>query len=151
MASTKRIMEGLEVFYGTIIENYKAAQREVMSQSRVVTMFKKADYDGRIKDFTKVILALQKLKIEPDENNSEIEEDIIDAFKIAKARLIDLCEDQIKLQETLKMKATREKKVPVKEYTRVMENVRKSHDIMQRALHRMDIVYTDFLEENEEF
>ncbi|MFA5638478.1 MAG: hypothetical protein WCY49_04460 [Anaerovoracaceae bacterium] len=150
MASTKKIREGLEVFYGTIIENYKMAQRAVMSQSRVVTMFKKADYDGRIKDFSRVILALRKLNLETDDTNTEIEQDIVEAFKIAKARLTDLCEDQIKLQETLKMKATREKKVPVKEYTRVMENVRKSHDIMQRALHRMDIIYTDFLEEIEE-
>jgi hypothetical protein len=147
MASKERIREGMELFYGTIIENYKKSQQAVMTESKVSAIFKKADYKTRIEDFNKVKKAAVMLKLEPGPENSSLEQDLMESLEVTKERLIQLCQAQIQLQEVLQTKANRDRKVSIREYTGVMEKVRESHEKMQRSLHQLDIIYTDWLEE----
>jgi hypothetical protein len=147
VASKERIREGMELFYGTIIENYKQSQRAVMTESKVSAIFKKADYKTRMEEFSKVKKAASMLKMESEPGNTLMEEDLLENLQVAKARLMELCESQIQLQKILQAKATRERKVSIKEYTRAMEAVREGHERMQRSLHQLDIIYSDWLEE----
>ena len=149
MSGNNKIRAGLEIFYGTIMENYKNSQRAVMAESKVSAIFKKANYDERIKDFGRVIKALNMLRLTENEDSSLLEKSLLKSLDLAKFRLQDLCQSQIKLQETLKVKAQRIKKVSIKEYTEIMSQVRTDHDSMQKALHQLDLVYVDWMEEND--
>lgn len=92
MASKERIREGMELFYGTIIENYKKSQQAVMTESKVSAIFKKADYKTRIEDFNKVKKAAVMLKLEPGPENSSLEQDLMESLEVTKERLIQLCQ-----------------------------------------------------------
>lgn len=146
MAKNNMLRDGLEHFYGDIIEDYKAAQDKVMTESRMSSIFKKSNYSARIADFTKVKKSSIKFNIKPDDEHTDLEKDLLDALNRSIEVLKGTCDTQITLQQTLKAKADKERKVTMKEYSKVMNDVRNSHENLQKSLHNLDIFYSDWLE-----
>jgi hypothetical protein len=147
MTKSNNLRDGMEFFYGEIIENYKAAQKNVMTESKVSSLFKKANYTARIAEFAKVKKAAIKLEIKKVAENSELENDLIDSLNRCRELLKDLCDAQITMQQALKAKADKERKVGMAEYSKIMNDVRSTQERLQKGLHNMDIYYSDWLEE----
>ena len=76
-----------------------------------------------------------------------MENDIIYSLQRCQTILQELCDAQILMQETLKAKANKERKVSMKEYSKVMKDVRAIHEKLQKSLHNLDIYYSQWLEE----
>lgn len=146
MAKNHDLRDGLEHFYGDIVEDYKAAQDKVMTESRVSSIFKKANYSARIADFAKVKKSAIKLVIKNDHEYTDLEINLLDALNSSLEVLKTTCDSQIVLQQTLKAKADKERKVTMKEYSKVMNDVRDAHEKLQKSLHNLDIFYSDWLE-----
>lgn len=147
MTKADILRDGLEHFYGDIVEDYKAAQDKVMTESRVSSIFKKANYPSRIADFAKVKKSAIKLDIRREVGKTELEIDLIDALNHSIEVLKIICDAQITMQQTLKSKASKERKVTMKEYSTVMSDVRNAHERLQKSLHNLDILYSDWLEQ----
>lgn len=147
MDRNENLRDGLEYFYGEILEDYKLAQRKVMTESKVASLFKKADYNARIAEFAKVKKEVIKLDIKKVDENTDLDNNTIDALDRTRVLLKDLCDAQITMQQTLKAKADRERKITMKEYSKVMNDVRESHERLQKGLHNLDIYYSDWLDE----
>lgn len=147
MAKDGSLRDIFELFYGEIIENYKMAQRMVMSESTLRSIFKKSNYSARISDFAKVKKAVINLEIKKSEDYNDLENDLIDSLNSSRDLLKDICDAQIALQQTLKAKADKERKISIKEYSKIMNDVRAAHDRLQKGLHNLDIFYSDWLEE----
>ncbi len=147
MTNNNALRDGLEHFYSDIVEDYKSAQSKVMTESKVSSIFKKANYPARIADFAKVKKAAIKLDIKRDANHTDLEIELIDALNRSIGVLKDLCDAQITMQQTLSAKANKERKVTINEYSTVMNDVRNTHERLQKSLHNLDIFYSDWLEE----
>jgi hypothetical protein len=147
MTKSNILRDSLEHFYGDIIEDYKSAQSRVMTESRMSSIFKKANYAARISDFAKVKKSAIKLEVKRDVASTDLEIDLVDALNRSIEVLKAICDSQIALQQTLKAKADKERKVTMKEYSRVMNDVRNSHEKLQKSLHNLDIFYSDWLEQ----
>lgn len=148
MTKTNILRDSLEHFYGDIIEGYKLAQSKVMNESRVSNIFKKANYSARISEFAKVKKSSIKLEVKREVASTDLEIDLVDALNRSLEVLKSTCDTQIALQQTLKAKADRERKVTMKEYSRFMNDVRNSHEKLQKSLHNLDIFYSDWLEQD---
>lgn len=148
MTKDDSLRDGLEHFYGDILEDYKAAQRMVMSESTIGNMFKKANYGARIADFARVKKAIIGLDIKKPKDISDLENDLIDALNLCKELLKTHCDTLITMQQALKAKADGERKVGMLEYKKIMNEVRGSLARLNKGLHNLDIFYSDWLEED---
>ena len=51
MVNQKNIIEAIDGFYEDVINKYKELERQVASESKLLSIFKKVDYKSRIAKF----------------------------------------------------------------------------------------------------
>jgi len=149
MSDREHIIKAVEFFYEDIIEKYKELERKVVNESRILTIFKKVDYKGRIiqfKDFKKNAqkINLKNIKIDvQDDVSVEVKEKLEHCITV----FCSTIDAQVVFHTMLLMKSEG-KKIPVIDYKKTAYNVHQATDGMQNALRALDAVYAN-LEENE--
>ena len=150
MSDREKLIERVEFFYSDIIEPYKEIQMQVIRESKLRTMFKKANYDERIDGFKKC----KKMALQMDTKDIRVDKDDEDSVKL-KANLErclvlfnSMCDGHISMQDFLKKKATPKSGVKVSDYKRIMELVRSRNVALQMELHNLDVIYADYVEDD---
>ncbi|MDF3001430.1 MAG: hypothetical protein K0Q48_1549 [Bacillota bacterium] len=149
MADQRNIIEAIDSFYGEIIDRYKELERQVASESKIMTIFKKVDYKSRIaklKEFKKKAqtINLKKIELQPDD---EFSIEARDQLGRAITLFVDLINYQVSFQ-TMLLKKSEGEKVQMVDYRKAVYNVQKATETLQNGLRNMDAVYAD-LEENQ--
>ena len=149
MSDRQQIAEMVEYFYNEIIEKYKDLERQIASESRILTIFKKVDYKERITRLKN----LQKMlhKINPNQikagADDEVSLEVKDKLEVCLSAFRTMVDTQIAFNTILHQKSEG-KKEDVITYKKAVYNVKKETDSMQHALRALDAVYAN-LEEDE--
>jgi hypothetical protein len=149
MADRQNISDAVESFYVEIIERYKDLERQVAGESRILTMFKKADYKARIAKFKELKKKAQSIslkKIEVDEND-ELSVQVKEKLGKSISLFIHLIDAQVSCQTFLDKKSKGEKTNTI-DYKKATYNVNRATEELQNGLRNMDADYAN-LEENE--
>lgn len=151
MDHKKKLIEKVESFYIDIIEEFKETELQIIADSGFKSIFRKKDYDGnisRLKYCKKQALAMdtEGKSIPADDMESRL---ILKNLEKCLALFNTLCDSYIRLQTSLKKKAAKE---PLKysEYREIFNKVQESKDALNKALHQLDIVYTDYTYDEDE-
>ena len=144
MADREKIIEAVEYFYEEIIEKYKALEKQVASESKLLSIFKKIDYKARIakfKDLKKKALNINLKAISID-NDDYISVDIKEKLRKCVNLFISIIDAQVTLNLILNKKSDG-KKMEIIEYKKTVENVKKANEAMQGGLRELDVIYAD--------
>ena len=149
MADQRSIIQAIDSFYEEIINRYKELERQVASESKILTIFKKVDYKSRIaklKELKKKAQAINLKKIEIQQDD-EFALNARDQLGKSIALFVDLINFQVSFQ-TMLFKKSEGEKVQMVDYRKAVYNVQKATETLQNGLRNMDAVYAN-LEENQ--
>lgn len=149
MADQGNIIQAIDSFYEDIINRYKELERQVASESKILTIFKKVDYKSRIsklKELKKKAQAINLKKIELQQDD-EFALNARDQLGRSIALFVDLINFQVSFQ-TMLFKKSEGEKVQMVDYRKAVYNVQKATETLQNGLRNMDAVYAN-LEENQ--
>lgn len=149
MADQRNITQAIDSFYEEIINRYKELERQVASESKILTIFKKVDYKSRIaklKELKKKAQAINLKKIEIQQDD-EFALNARDQLGRSIALFVDLINFQVSFQ-TMLFKKSEGEKVQMVDYRKAVYNVQKATETLQNGLRNMDAVYAN-LEENQ--
>ena len=149
MADRKKIIDAIDSFYEDIIDTYKEMERQIASESRLLTIFKKVNYKARItkfKDLKKQAQGINVKKIEIDKDD-ELAGEVREKLAKSVSLFVDIINAQVSFQ-TLLLKKSEGEKVNMVDYKKAAYNVQKATEVLQNALRNMDADYAN-LEENE--
>lgn len=147
MSDYKALIQRVESFYIDAIEEFKEAEQQIMNDSQFRSMFRKKDYDGNIahlKACRKKALEIDLKDIRIDSGDEEGRE-VIRKMGSACSAFVSLCDAYVRLQVFLKKKSRKEP-APFSEYKEIFNKVKKCKEETNRALHNLDLVYTDYTE-----
>ncbi len=149
MADRKKIIDAIDSFYEDIIDTYKEMERQIASESRLLTIFKKVNYKARItkfKDLKKKAQGISVKKIEIDKDD-ELAVEVREKLAKSVSLFVDIINAQVSFQ-TMLLKKSEGEKVNMVDYKKAAYNVQKATEVLQNALRNMDADYAN-LEENE--
>ena len=149
MVNQRNIIEAIDGFYEDVINKYKELERQVASESKLLSIFKKVDYKSRIAKFKELkkkaqTINLKKIEISQDD---EFSSDAKDALGKSISLFVDLINVQVSFHTMLLRKSEGEK-IQMVDYRKAVYNVQKATEILQNGLRNMDAVYAN-LEENQ--
>ncbi|QOX63060.1 hypothetical protein FRZ06_06750 [Anoxybacterium hadale] len=149
MADQRNVTQAIDSFYEEIIDRYKELERQVASESKLLTIFRKVDYKSRIaklKELKKKAQTINLKKIEVDQED-EFSIDARDQLGRCITIFVDLINFQVSFQ-TMLLKKSEGEKVQMVDYRKAVYNVQKATETLQNGLRNMDAVYAN-LEENQ--
>ena len=148
MTDHKELIKRIEHFYIDVIEEFKEAEQKIINDSQFRSIFRKKDYDGNIS----VLKKCKKLALDIDVQDLHIEKedeeanDVLARFGRALAMFNALCDAYVQLQVYLKKKSLKEE-TKLSTYKEIFRKVQQSKMVVNVALHDLDVVYTDYLEQ----
>ena len=151
MENKKSLIDKVESFYVDIIEEFKEIELQIIADSKFRSIFKKKDYDGNIKNLR--LCKKQVLNVEVDEKPFKGDEESMDVIKKFEKclRLFNgVCDAYIQLQLALKKKSQKQA-ISYAEYREIFQKVQDSRDRLNGGLHELDIAYTNYTYDDEEF
>lgn len=149
MVNQKNIIEAIDGFYEDVINKYKELERQVASESKLLSIFKKVDYKSRIAKFKELKKKAQTINLKKIEicQDDEFSGDAKDALGRSISLFVDLINVQVSFHTMLLRKSEGEK-IQMVDYRKAVYNVQKATEILQNGLRNMDAVYAN-LEENQ--
>lgn len=147
MSDYKALIQRVETFYIDAIEEFKEAEQKIINDSQFRSIFRKKDYDGNIahlKACRKKALEIDVKTVEVDEGDEESRQ-VIRCLGSACSAFVSLCDAYVQLQVFLKKKSMKEK-APFSAYKEIFDSVKARKEETNRALHNLDLVYTDYTE-----
>lgn len=150
MEYRKQIIDKVECFYVDVVEEFKEAEFQIIADSKFTRLFKKKNYDGNILHLKKC----KKLALDIDAGDLSIPKTDREALEIVKrlerclVHFNHLCDCHIRLQMALKKKANREE-LKFSDYKELFQKVQTARNSLNGALHEMDIVYTEFTDDED--
>lgn len=141
MSERDKLIEVVEYFYSEIIEKYKTLEKQVASESKITTLFKKVDYKSRIsklKDLKKKAQNMNLKSIQVNSDNSELKEKLVKCVNLFDS----LINSQVAFNMYLNNKSEG-KKMEISEYKNIVQTVKLANEAMQRGLKDLDIIYAD--------
>lgn len=150
MSDRKNIIEKIEYFYIEIVEEFKEAEQKIINDSQFRSLFRKKDYDGNIallKDCKGKVLGINIMELKKQAQDPESKE-VARQFSKTLAAFRELCDAHVQLQVFLKKKAHKED-APFSVYKDIFNKVKACREDVNSQLHHLDILYTDYTEQDE--
>lgn len=151
MSDYKTLITRIEHFYIDVIEEFKEAEQQIINDSQFRSIFRKKDYDENIVHLKKCKRAAQDIPVKDIQIDKDDEEsrEVRQCFGRALTAFDSLCDAYVQLQVFLKKKAQKEE-AKLSTYKEIFARVQECKNETNGALHALDIVYADYLEEHEE-
>lgn len=149
MSDRKNIIEKIEYFYIEIVEEFKEAEQKIINDSQFRSLFRKKDYDGNIallKDCKGKVLGINIMELKKQAQDPESKE-VAQQFGKTLAAFRELCDAHVRLQVFLKKKARKED-APFSVYKDIFNKVKQCREEVNSQLHQLDILYTDYAEQD---
>lgn len=147
MSDYKGLIESAEAFYIDAVEEFKETEQQIMNDSQFRSIFRKKDYDGNIahlKKCRKQALEVSPGKIQVDAEDKESRE-VARRLGGAITAFAALCDAYVQLQVFLKRKSMKED-APFSMYKEIFNKVKQCREEANKALHDLDLVYTEYTE-----
>lgn len=143
----KALIDSAEAFYIDAVEEFKEAEQKIINDSQFRNLFGKKDYDGNIAHLKAcrkkaLDLDLKAVFIAPEDEESR---EVARRLGHACTAFISLCDAYVQLQVFLKKKSMKEK-APFSVYKDIFNKVKACKEDANKALHSLDLVYADYLE-----
>lgn len=150
MTDYKSLIDKIEYFYIDVIEEFRETEQQIMNDSQFRSLFRRKDYDGNTEHLSQCRKAAQKIDLKgiTIDKSDEAAREVETRFNRAVSSFKKLCDAHIQLQQLLKRKAQGEK-VSFFAYKEFFDKMNKSREEMNKALHDLDLVYTDYTEEHD--
>ena len=148
----KQIIERIESFYVDVIEEFKESELQIIADSKFKMIFKKKNYDGNIENLKKckkTALAIDVGDIDIPSGDKEAQQ-LVKSFEKCLVHFNNLCDTHTRLQMGLKNKAENKENLKFSAYKELFQKVQTARNSLNRALHEMDIIYTDFTYDEDE-
>lgn len=141
----KNLVSRIETFYIDVVEEFKEIELKIMADSKFRSMFKKKDYDGNIRKLRGCKKQVQAVSVSdikvPEKDKTGIE--VHRKFEACLRAFSYLCDCHIQLQLALKQKSEKSD-LKFSEYKEGFNRMQEARNSMNKALHELDIVYTDY-------
>ncbi|MCI8646903.1 MAG: hypothetical protein HFE76_08975 [Firmicutes bacterium] len=151
MSDYKELIESAESFYIDAVEEFKEAEQKIINDSRFRSIFQKKDYDGNIahlKACRKEALEINLEDIQIDAEDKESRQ-MLQLLGSACSAFAALCDAYVQLQVFLKKKSMKEE-TSFSAYKEIFDKVKQCRDEASKALHNLDMIYTDYMESHGE-
>lgn len=151
MSDYKALIQSAESFYIDAVEEFKEAEQKIINDSQFRSIFRKKDYDGNIAH----LKACRKQALETNLGNIQIDAGDEESRQVllllgnACSAFTALCDAYVQLQVFLKKKSMKED-APFSLYKEIFNKVKACKAEANRALHELDLVYTDYMESHGE-
>jgi len=145
------LIERIESFVD-VVESFVKVEHQIINDSKFRTYLKKPDYEGNIT----ILTDIKTLALEIDTDDITIPEDdhqsidLEDKFERCLVMFNKLCDGFIDLQEQLKQKSTKVKKLKVTDYQELLKELQTTRNLMNSALHDFDAAYSEYASFEEE-
>ncbi len=148
MTDRNLLIKEIEYFYIEVVEEFKEAEQQIINDSQFRSLFRKKDYDGNIS----LLKACKKraqgidakaVHVDPEDETSK---EVMERFVRAITGFNGVCDAYVQLQVFLKKKSMKEE-AKFSVYKEILKKVEQSRERANEALHRLDLVYTDYTEE----
>lgn len=150
MEYKQKIIKTVDRFYVDCIEEFKEAELKIANDSRFRKIFQKKDYGSNIALLKKCKKRAQSLKFPTGDipKDDDVSKDLIHHTENCIRQFNRLCDSYVSLQLALQCKANGEK-MTYKEYKSIYNRTQEDRVDMNKALKELDILYTDYIEEED--
>lgn len=145
MEYRKQLIDKVECFYVDAVEEFKEVELQIIADSKFTKLFRKKNYAENISHLKRC----KKIALDMDVNDISLPKEDGQAREIMKClqrclvHFNNLCDCHIRLQMALQKKANKEE-LTFSAYKELFQKVQTARNSLNRALHEMDIVYTEF-------
>lgn len=147
MADRQNIIEAVDSFYDEIIMKYKDLEMQIANESRILNIFKKVDYKGRIaklKDLKRKAQSINLKKLSIDEGD-ELSIQVREKLEKSISLFVNVVDAQVSCQTILLKKSEGQKKDKIS-YSKAVYNINRQTEELQNHLRNLDADYANLEE-----